>query len=180
MRIFGGVWVDGKWTRGIWGSGSGRGMSRSHRANGEVFYYGAMQRVMFKGNLRRLALLMLVTWFPYPVWPTMPTPRYAQVTVYVHRYEGGAFVIEQLECKEVEDFDRGTVIKKDPGLNVYCGYGLETSRLPSKNIIHISSIADTNESRAAEDKIFGEFIAAIKCNPEVDGIDCFVGQRVEC
>jgi hypothetical protein len=112
-----------------------------------------------------------------PVFPLSPAPRYADVTVHVHRYEGGAFVVEKLKdanaragvsCKEVEDPGRGTVIKSDPGYFVVCGYAIETSRLPSKNIIEISSVANTTESEAAEDKIFREFIKAIKGNPEVE------------
>jgi hypothetical protein len=124
-----------------------------------------------------------------PVFPLSPAPRYADVTVHVHGYEGGALVIEKLKaanahagvsCGEVEDPGKGTVIKIDPGYFVVCGYALETSRLPSKNIIEIWSLANTVESEAAEDKIFGEFIKAIKGNPEVDGIECFVGKRLEC
>ena len=69
------------------------------------------------------------------VFPLSPAPRYADVTVHVHRYEGGQFVIEELKaanahagvsCKEVQDPDRGTVIKLDPGYFIVCGYVLET------------------------------------------------------
>jgi hypothetical protein len=124
-----------------------------------------------------------------PVFPLSPARRYADVTVHVHRYEGGEFVIEKLKaanlhagvsCKEVEDPERGTVIKSGPGYFVVCGYALETSRLPSKNIIEISSLADTADSEAAEDKIFREFIKAIKGNPEVDSMECFVGKKFDC
>jgi hypothetical protein len=120
---------------------------------------------------------------------TSPVPRYAQVSICIHRYEGGAFVIEQLKaanaragvsCKNVEDPDKGTVIRRNPGFFVCCGYALATSRLPSQNIIEIYSYADTEESRAAEDNIYGGFIAAVKGNPEVDSIECFVGKRFEC
>jgi hypothetical protein len=114
-------------------------------------------------------------------------PRYAQVTVQVHRYEGGAFVVEQLKtanahagvsCKEVTT-KRGTVIVST-GFVVVCGYGLETSMLPSQNIIEIYSYADTDDSRAAADKIYREFISAIRDNPEVTSIECFVGKKSGC
>jgi hypothetical protein len=80
----------------------------------------------------------------------------------------------------VEDPDRGTVIALDPGYFVVCGYALETSRLPSMNTIEIYSLANTAESEAAEDKIFREFIKAIKGNPEVNSIDCVVGKTFDC
>jgi hypothetical protein len=117
------------------------------------------------------------------------SPDFSQVTVRVHRYEGGAFVTEQLKaanaradvsCKEVEDSNRGTVIKRDSGFFVFCGYALATSRLPSQNIIEIYSYADSEESRTVEDNIYGQFIATVKGNPEVDSIECLVGKRFEC
>jgi hypothetical protein len=66
------------------------------------------------------------------------------------------------------------------GFIVNCGYGLSTSLLPSQNIIEIYSYADTDDSRAAADKVLGEFIAAIKGDHEIDRIECFVGKKFGC
>jgi hypothetical protein len=142
---------------------------------------------MLKLKRDRITLGMMVLLFCRPGFPLSPAPRYAQVTVQVHRYEGGAFVIEKLKaanahagvsCKEVAT-RTGTVIVST-GFVVLCGHGLETSMLPSQNIIEIYSYASTDDSRAAADKVYREFISAIRDNPEIDGITCFVGKRFGC
>ncbi len=143
---------------------------------------------MIKWRWRRVTPgMMIVLLFCHPGFPLSPTPRYAQVTVQVHRYEGGAFVVEQLKaanahagvsCKEVAT-RTGTVIVST-GFVVLCGYGLETSMLPSQNIIEIYSYADTDASRAVADKIYGEFISAIRDNPEINSMKCFVGKKFGC
>ena len=53
---------------------------------------------MLKLKWHLVALGMMVLLFCRPGFPLSPLPRYAQVTVQVHRYEGGAFVIEKLKA----------------------------------------------------------------------------------
>jgi hypothetical protein len=47
----------------------------------------------------------------------------------------------------------------------------------SLTIIEIYSYADIDDSWAVADKVYGEFIEAIKGNPEIDRIECFVGKK---
>jgi len=47
-------------------------------------------------------------------------------------------------------------------------------------IIEIYGYADTDDSRAVADKVYGEFIEAIKVNPDIDRIECFVGRKFGC
>ena len=47
-----------------------------------------------------------------------------------------------------------------------------TSRLPSKNIIEITTYADTDEGKSIEDKILKQIVPAIRGNPAVDEIQC--------
>jgi hypothetical protein len=142
---------------------------------------------MLKLKWHRVTLGMIVLLLCRPGFTLSPMLRYAQVTVQVHRYEDGALVIEKLKtantyagvsCQDVAS-TKGTVIVST-GFVVLCGYGLETSMLPSQNIIEIYSYANTDDSRAAADKVYGEFIAAIKDNPKIDIVQCFVGKKFDC
>jgi hypothetical protein len=143
---------------------------------------------MIQLQSRRVTLgIIIVLLFCRPGLSLSPAPRYAQVTVQVHRYEGGAFVVEQLKaanahagvsCNEVATRTGNIIVST--GFIVACGYGLHTSMLPSQNIIEIYSYADTDDSRAVADEIYGEFISAIRDSPEINSIKCFVGKKFGC
>jgi hypothetical protein len=85
---------------------------------------------MLKLKWHRVALGMIVLLFCRPGFPLSPIPRYAQVTVHVLRYEGGAFVVEKLKeanahaglsCLDVATSTGTFFVSK--GFIVNCGYG---------------------------------------------------------
>jgi hypothetical protein len=57
---------------------------------------------MLRSSLLQAMIGMICCWSVASVFALSPAPRYADVTVHVHRYEGGAFVIEKLKAANAD------------------------------------------------------------------------------